>query len=65
MTAADKLSALHLDVRTQLSKVDSDQVKQWQKDSFHKQLIGGFKETREADEEFRKAQKPWLKKLKE
>ncbi len=44
---------------------DIEKVKNWQKDSYHRQMIGGFKETKEAEEGFKKAQKPWAKKLKE
>ncbi|XP_067863435.1 protein kinase C and casein kinase substrate in neurons protein 1 isoform X2 [Heptranchias perlo] len=65
MTEADKISELHLEVRTALTSDDFEKVKNWQKDSFHKQMIGGFKETKEAEDGFRKAQKPWAKKLKE
>ncbi|XP_041051544.1 protein kinase C and casein kinase substrate in neurons protein 1 [Carcharodon carcharias] len=65
MTEADKVSELHLEVRNALTSEDFEKVKNWQKDSFHKQMIGGFKETKEAEDGFRKAQKPWAKKLKE
>ncbi|XP_008933653.1 PREDICTED: protein kinase C and casein kinase substrate in neurons protein 1, partial [Merops nubicus] len=44
---------------------DFEKVKNWQKDAYHKQIMGGFKEAKEADDGFRKAQKPWAKKLKE
>ncbi|XP_059509441.1 protein kinase C and casein kinase substrate in neurons protein 1 isoform X1 [Stegostoma tigrinum] len=65
MTEADKVSELHLEMRNALTGEDFEKVKNWQKDSFHKQMIGGFKETKEAEDGFRKAQKPWAKKLKE
>ncbi|XP_078276735.1 protein kinase C and casein kinase substrate in neurons protein 1 isoform X2 [Rhinoraja longicauda] len=65
MTEADKVSELHLEVRNALTGEDFEKIKNWQKDSFHKQMIGGFKETKEAEDGFRKAQKPWAKKLKE
>ncbi|XP_059806533.1 protein kinase C and casein kinase substrate in neurons protein 1 isoform X3 [Hypanus sabinus] len=65
MTEADKVSELHLEVRNALTCEDFEKIKNWQKDSFHKQMIGGFKETKEAEDGFRKAQKPWAKKLKE
>ncbi|XP_051890603.1 protein kinase C and casein kinase substrate in neurons protein 1 isoform X2 [Pristis pectinata] len=65
MAEADKVSELHLEVRNALTSEDFEKIKNWQKDSFHKQMIGGFKETKEAEDGFRKAQKPWAKKLKE
>lgn len=65
MTEAEKVSELHQDVKNNLINEDFEKVKNWQKDSYHKQMMGGFKETKEADEGFRKAQKPWAKKLKE
>ncbi|XP_053296305.1 protein kinase C and casein kinase substrate in neurons protein 1 [Pleuronectes platessa] len=65
MTEAEKVSELHQDVKNQLINEDFEKVKNWQKDSYHKQMMGGFKETKEADEGFKKAQKPWAKKLKE
>ncbi|KAM4587846.1 protein kinase C and casein kinase substrate in neurons protein 1 isoform 1-T3 [Odontesthes bonariensis] len=65
MTEAEKVSDLHLDMKNNLINVDFEKVKSWQKDSYHKQMMGGFKETKEAEEGFKKAQKPWAKKLKE
>nr|XP_061809289.1 protein kinase C and casein kinase substrate in neurons protein 2-like isoform X2 [Nerophis lumbriciformis] len=64
-TEAEKVSELHLEVKAALMSEDYEKLKNWQRDAFHKQMIGGFKETKEADDGFRKAQKPWAKKLKE
>uniref|UniRef100_A0A8C7ZT98 Protein kinase C and casein kinase substrate in neurons 2 n=1 Tax=Oryzias sinensis TaxID=183150 RepID=A0A8C7ZT98_9TELE len=64
-TEAEKVSELHMEVKAQLMGEDYEKLKNWQKDAYHKQMIGGFKETKEADDGFRKAQKPWAKKLKE
>ncbi|KAJ1139103.1 hypothetical protein NDU88_005480 [Pleurodeles waltl] len=65
MTEAEKVSELHQEVKNSLLNEDMEKMKNWQKDAFHKQMMGGFKETREAEEGFRKAQKPWAKKIKE
>uniref|UniRef100_A0A3Q2PNM2 Protein kinase C and casein kinase substrate in neurons 1b n=1 Tax=Fundulus heteroclitus TaxID=8078 RepID=A0A3Q2PNM2_FUNHE len=65
MTEAEKVSDLHTEVKNNLMSEDFEKVKNWQKDSYHKQMMGGFKETKEAEEGFKKAQKPWAKKLKE
>lgn len=65
MTEAEKVSELHLEVKNRLVIDDFEKVKNWQKDSYHKQMMGGFKETKEAEEGFKRAQKPWAKKLKE
>ncbi|KAF7229263.1 protein kinase C and casein kinase substrate in neurons protein 2 isoform X2 [Nothobranchius furzeri] len=64
-TEAEKVSELHVDMKSALMGEDYEKLKNWQKDSYHKQMIGGFKETKEAEDGFRKAQKPWAKKLKE
>ncbi|XP_068453604.1 protein kinase C and casein kinase substrate in neurons protein 1a [Clinocottus analis] len=65
MTEAEKVSELHQDVKNNLTNEDVEKVKNWQKEAYHKQMIGGFKEAKEAEEGFKKAQKPWAKKLKE
>lgn len=65
MVEAEKISELHHEVKNRLVTDDFEKVKNWQKDSYHKQMMGGFKETKEAEESFKKAQKPWAKKLKE
>lgn len=65
MSEAEKVSELHLEVKTSLMNEDFEKIKNWQKEAFHKQMMGGFKETKEAEDGFRKAQKPWAKKLKE
>ncbi|KAF4082901.1 hypothetical protein AMELA_G00133940 [Ameiurus melas] len=65
MNAADKLSEIHMELKEKLVMEDSEKIRMWQKDAYHKQMIGGFKETKDADEGFRKAQKPWTRKLKD
>ncbi|XP_044137013.1 protein kinase C and casein kinase substrate in neurons protein 2 isoform X1 [Bufo gargarizans] len=65
MSEAERVSELHLEVKNALMNDDFEKVKNWQKEAYHKQMMGGFKETKEAEDGFRKAQKPWAKKLKE
>ncbi|KAK6472532.1 protein kinase C and casein kinase substrate in neurons protein 3 isoform X1 [Huso huso] len=65
MNAADRLSDIHMELKSRLAVEDSEKVHNWQKDAYHKQMIGGFKETKEAEDSFRKAQKPWVKKLRD
>ncbi|CAH1787194.1 unnamed protein product [Owenia fusiformis] len=63
LTEADRVAELHFEVKEKLVNDVIPQIKQWQKDHFHKQMMGGSKESKEMDENFRKAQKPWAKKL--
>ncbi|XP_043938628.1 protein kinase C and casein kinase substrate in neurons protein 3 isoform X2 [Protopterus annectens] len=65
MLAADRLSEIHQELRNHLVNDDSENIRSWQKDAYHKQMIGGFRETKDAEDGFRKAQKPWVKKLKD
>ncbi|XP_067256193.1 protein kinase C and casein kinase substrate in neurons protein 3 isoform X2 [Chanodichthys erythropterus] len=65
MNAADRLSEIHMELKEKLVVEDSEKIRNWQKEAFHKQMIGGFRETKDADEGFRKAQKPWVRKLKD
>ncbi|XP_052007108.1 protein kinase C and casein kinase II substrate protein 3-like isoform X2 [Xyrauchen texanus] len=65
MNAAERLSEIHMELKEKLVDENSEKVRNWQKDAFHKQMIGGFRETKDADEGFRKAQKPWVRKLKD
>ncbi|XP_041968985.1 protein kinase C and casein kinase substrate in neurons protein 1 isoform X3 [Aricia agestis] len=60
MEEAERLSDLHLSVRDRLVNDVIAQIKNWQKDTYHKSMIQ-LKERKEMDEAFKKAQKPWAK----
>ncbi|XP_047516330.1 protein kinase C and casein kinase substrate in neurons protein 1 isoform X5 [Pieris napi] len=60
MVEAERLSDLHLSVRDRLVNDVMAQIKNWQKDTYHKSMIQ-LKERKEMDEAFKKAQKPWAK----
>ncbi|XP_037303488.1 protein kinase C and casein kinase substrate in neurons protein 1 isoform X2 [Manduca sexta] len=62
MVEAERLSDLHLGVRDRLVNDVMAQIKNWQKDTYHKSMIQ-LKERKEMDEAFKKAQKPWAKLL--
>lgn len=64
LSSADRIAALHSSICRSLVSEDGDRVRTWQKDSFHKKLFGGFKESQDFETGFARAQKPWAKKLK-
>lgn len=59
---ADRRCQLHLHVRENLVNQVHNRVKQWQKDNYHRSVVQ-FREKKEMDDAFKKAQKPWLKLL--
>ncbi|KAJ8251998.1 hypothetical protein COCON_G00213100 [Conger conger] len=65
LNAAGRLSEIHMELKNHLVGEESQRVLRWQKEAFHKQIIGGFRETKEAEEGFHKAQKTWARKLKD
>ncbi|XP_013409649.1 protein kinase C and casein kinase II substrate protein 3 isoform X3 [Lingula anatina] len=62
LTEADRVADLHTNVRDKLVNDVNPKIKNWQKEHFHKTLTG-MKEVKEMEEHFRKAQKPWAKRL--
>lgn len=59
---ADKRCDLNNKIRDSLLQKVVPDIKQWQKDNFHKTMIQ-LKEKKEFDDAFKKAQKPWAKLL--
>ncbi|XP_066275907.1 protein kinase C and casein kinase substrate in neurons protein 2-like isoform X4 [Branchiostoma lanceolatum] len=62
-TEAERVHDLHMEVRDKLISDVQEEVATWQKENYKKLMMTGFKETKEADDAFRKAQKPWAKML--
>lgn len=64
LSSADRLSSLHSSICQALVSEDGDRIRTWQKDTFHKKIFGGFKESQDFETGFSRAQKPWGKRLK-
>ncbi|XP_066564787.1 protein kinase C and casein kinase substrate in neurons protein 3 [Amia ocellicauda] len=64
LSSADRLSALHSSICRSLVSEDGDRVRTWQRDTFHRKLFGGFRESHDLENGFARAQKPWAKRLK-
>ncbi|XP_070524636.1 protein kinase C and casein kinase substrate in neurons protein 1 isoform X2 [Cardiocondyla obscurior] len=62
LVESDRLCDLHLRVKENLCNDIVQQVKTWQKDTYHKSMIT-LKERKEMEDAFKKAQKPWAKLL--
>jgi protein kinase C and casein kinase substrate in neurons protein len=62
LTEADRLSDVHLKVRENLCMDVMQQIKNWQKENYHKTMMQ-IKERKEMEDLFKKAQKPWSKHL--
>ncbi|XP_029440008.1 protein kinase C and casein kinase II substrate protein 3-like [Rhinatrema bivittatum] len=64
MSATERLSQLHTEIQKTLVMEDGNKIRDWQKDTYHRKIFGGFKESYEIESGFSKAQKPWAKKFK-
>ncbi|XP_047004909.1 protein kinase C and casein kinase substrate in neurons protein 1-like isoform X3 [Schistocerca americana] len=62
LVEAERLCDLHLKVKDNLCNDVMNQVKTWQKDTYHKSMMQ-IKEKKEMEDAFKKAQKPWAKLL--
>ncbi|KAL6256893.1 protein kinase C and casein kinase substrate in neurons protein 2 isoform X2 [Pogonomyrmex barbatus] len=62
LVESDRLCDLHLRIKENLCNDIVQQVKTWQKDTYHKSMMT-LKERKEMEDAFKKAQKPWAKLL--
>ena len=53
----------HMSIKDSLH-AEMENIKNFKKENYHKLMLGGYKETKELESEFQKAQKPWAKLLK-
>ncbi|XP_043192389.1 protein kinase C and casein kinase substrate in neurons protein 2-like isoform X2 [Amphibalanus amphitrite] len=63
LVEAEQRCELHLKVRDNLMNEVHARVRQWQKENFHKTMMQSFKEKKDLDDAFKKAQKSWQKLL--
>ena len=63
LNEANRLADVHVAIRDQLVNVIQAEVKNWKSQNYKKQVMGGCKVVRTFESEFRKAQKPWAKRL--
>eukprot|EP00794_Sanderia_malayensis_P018151 gene18151-19962_t len=59
LTEAQDRARIHVDCYGKLHNQVVESVKTWKNQQYHKNFMGYWKETKELDEEFTKAQKPW------
>lgn len=62
---AESLANVHLGVRDRLAEDVVAKLKKWSTDTYHKNMFGRIKEKDDFSDQFKKAQKPWIKKLDE
>lgn len=62
LVEADRLCDVHNRVKDDICNDVMQQIKVWQKDTYHKTVLH-IKERKEMDDAFKKAQKPWCKLL--
>jgi len=62
LVESDRRCDLHLRVKEDLHLKVINQLKQWQKDNYHKSMMS-LKEKKDMEDQFKKVQKPWAKLL--
>jgi len=62
LVESDRRCDLHLRVKEDLHLKVIGQLKQWQKDNYHKSMMS-LKEKKDMEDQFKKVQKPWAKLL--
>jgi len=62
LVESDRRCELHLRVKDNLNNEVVNSVKNWQKDNYHRGMMQ-LKEKKEMEDQFKKAQKPWVKLL--
>lgn len=63
LNEAEHMGNHHMSIKDSLH-AEMENIKNFKKENYHKLMLGGYKETKELESEFQKAQKPWAKLLK-
>ncbi|KAK4290583.1 hypothetical protein Pmani_026086 [Petrolisthes manimaculis] len=58
---AEQRYELHTHVKENLINEVHSNIKQWQRENYHKSMMGQLKEKKDIEDMFKKAQKPWAK----
>lgn len=61
LNEADRTADLHLKIKENLMTDPYEKVKAWKKENYHTMTLGGLKESKQASDEFSRAQKQWAK----